>query len=350
MARCLEYTDESFLSAFIKQPDLNKPQKEFNIHYRARLFIVYSMVNIIFGTDLQTFILDKPFNRNESEAASKLLIGKEIPNLKHAQVIANKFDEAFEVYESFSLLKFLALTIPELNIIWKNIENFKKFFNKNIYALSYFADPMDWFQVKLINKHLALYASAFKEDQNSENDEQKNSDLFSTSSYMNQENESKSSSHSLTNRKFGYLNSFLSLTTNSIFKYPKNNLNTRLKFHSQKDTFRNRALTTTSDRFLQQNPKIRSFSERNSENSNLNKKLRTFSNDFKNLNVSKKPRMSYISTRVLNKETESNEFENWKLTIDEGNFKLIFFTSNTQIIFILLNSNFKFTYYIICWL
>jgi len=113
LARCLEYTDESFLSAFIKQPDLNKPQKEFKINERARLFIVFAMFNIIFGTDLQTFIREKP----DENQVNKLfrLNTNEVPNLKHAEIVANRFNDAFEDYESFSFLKFFAMTMPEVN-------------------------------------------------------------------------------------------------------------------------------------------------------------------------------------------------------------------------------------------
>lgn len=316
MAQCLEYTDESFLAAFVKQPDLNRPQKDFSIHQRAKLFIIFSMFHIIFGTDLETFITDKPFLNTEK--ANKLLgIDNDIPNLKHAQMIANKFNDAFEEYESFSLLKFFAMTIPELKFIWHNMEKFKKFFNSNIFVIKYFADPMDWFHTKFVNKHLALYAS--KSSENSYLDNNENT-VFSTSSVLNQDADSKSTTSTINkSRKFGYLNSFLSLTTNPIFKYPKNNLNTRIKINPIRETLlRNRAFTSSSEKYAIQNPRIRSLSERYSEN-NITNRYRTFSNDFKNLDIkNKKQRMSYISTSVLTKETESNEFENWKLTIDEA--------------------------------
>lgn len=317
IARCVEYTDESFLGAFIKQPDLNKPQQDFNIHMRAKLFIIYSMFNIIFGTDLQTFIIEKPFS---NEQANKLLGISETPNLKQAQLVATKFSDAFQDYESFSLLKLFAMTMPELGIIWRNVEKFKKFFNSNICSLPYFADPMDWFYAKFINKHLALYALKSKENSIQDNSEN-NSVVFSTSSNVNPDLdlESKLTNSGIAIRKFGYLNSFLSLTTKPIFKYPKINLNNRIKVNPNKNNFRDRNFySTTSDRFANKIPKIRSFSERDPER-NLLKKPRTFSNDFRNLDITnKRHRMSYLSTSVLTKETESNEFENWKLTIEEG--------------------------------
>jgi hypothetical protein len=200
---------------------------------------------------------------------------------------------------------------------WRSIENFKKYFNANICATNVFADPMDWFHAKFINKHLLLYSA--DSSKSSETTEQ--TDLFSTaSSNSNKEPEPEKSSNLFTARKFGYLNSFLLLTTNSIFKYPKNNLNNRLKIYNPIiDNMRNRALTSAGSI---DSPKIRSFSDRhnsNSENSNNSKKTRTFSNDFHNLDkINKKHRMSYLSTSILTKETESNEFENWKLSIDEA--------------------------------
>ena len=121
-------------------------------------------------------------------------------------------------------------------------------------------------------------------------------------------------------RKFGYLNSFLSLTKSSIFKYPKNNLNNRLRVHHPfRENIRSRVLTSTN---TVDSPRMRSFSDRHNSNSemNANKKTRTLSNDVRNLELmsSKKHRMSYLSTGILTKETESNEFENWKLSIDEA--------------------------------
>jgi len=112
LARCLEYTDESFVAAFIKQPDLNKPQKEFKILERARLYIIYAMFNVIFGTDLQSFLFEKP---DETKANKLFRLNNEVPNLKHAQTVATKFNDAFDNYESFSVLKFFAMTMPEVN-------------------------------------------------------------------------------------------------------------------------------------------------------------------------------------------------------------------------------------------
>ena len=121
------------------------------------------MFNIIFGTDLETFIntSNKDIKTTKSNQSPK-----SSSNLYHTQVTAFRFHRAFSEYEAFSVLKFAAITISELDFIWRTIDKFKLFFNSNILQLTYFSDPMDWFSENFINKHLMLYSDNKEENKN----------------------------------------------------------------------------------------------------------------------------------------------------------------------------------------
>lgn len=240
------------------------------------------MFNVIFGIDLDSFLTEMPF---ENKKASGCL-----NDLYHTQIVANRFGKAFSEYEAFSLLKFLAITIHEPAFVWRFFERFKKFFNSNILRLSWFADPMDWFFENFIQKHLLLYSDTNKQTAGSPI--------------------SKS-------RNFGYLNSFLYLTYNSIFKSPQSETTTR------RQSYRQRYASTTAAY----------------EQPNKFKRGRNYSlarNDFMQHPVSnpierKKSLTSYLSVSSLlkddMKEYEVEEFESWKLTVNEAlnNSLLMFF-------------------------
>jgi hypothetical protein len=151
--RCLEYANNQFIKLFNKQTDLNKPQNDFNINNRVKLFMIETMFNVIFGIDLNIFINEAALlNKNsKKETLSN-------SNLYHTQIVANRFHRAFLEYESFSILKFLAMTISEFSVLWRGINKFKQIFNSNIFQLTYFADPMDWFIENFFRKHLQLYS------------------------------------------------------------------------------------------------------------------------------------------------------------------------------------------------
>ncbi len=102
------------------------------------------MFNVIFGIDLESFITEMPFDSNSKSQLTQ-------NNLYHTQIVAHRFGKAFAEYEGFSVLKLGAMTISELSIMWRFLDRFKRFFNMNIFAFSYFADPMDWFFVLIIS-------------------------------------------------------------------------------------------------------------------------------------------------------------------------------------------------------
>lgn len=289
LVRCLEYADRRFIHTFGKQNDLGKPQDKFDIQNRVKLFMVQTMFNVIFGIDLESFVTVMPFERKKKTNGC-------LNNLSHTQVVANRFGKAFSEYEAFSLLKFLAMTIHEPAFIWRSVERSKKFFNTNVFKLSWFADPMDWFFENFIQKHLLLYSDDKNIEKLAANDKE--------STVSN-------------NRNFGYLNSFLYLTYNSIFKSTKSEKTTR------RQSYRQRYASTTA----------------NDQQSNQFKRGRTYSLARNNImqypishpNERKKSMNSYLSVGSLLKddlnEYEVEEFESWKLTVNEAlnNSLLMFF-------------------------
>jgi cytochrome P450 len=268
-ARCLEYVERSFNDYFIKQLGLTNTHEKLNLTNQVKLFMVQTMFAVIFGIDLNTFI----YQRNSNGTKSK-------PTSINAQTISHRFEDAFHEYESFSLLKFFAILFPEFRILWRGMEKFKRTFNAYIFPLSYFADPMDWFHQNFIKNNLDIHSNQ-------------------TSFNSNQ-------------RGFGYFDSFIFLTFNPIIKY---NQNESAYFRTKPFTIRNRAYTS---------------SDKDSMNNKMNRERRNSLNAmFKfpaNSRFKPTPRRKLYSTSITN-EIESQDFENWKLTIDEAlsNTLLMFF-------------------------
>ena len=300
-ARCLEYADERFAHTFVKQEGA-LAKNDFNIHNRVKLFMVQTMFNVIFGTDLDTFI-DETSQFNKTK----------FTNLHHTQQVANKFGDAFHEYESFSLLKFFAMTLSELAVLWRFMDKFKRFFNAHVCRVGFFSDPMDWFVENFINKHLQLYSDT----------------KDASASSLN------TSDPKYPTRRFGYLNSFLYLTYNPIFKY--NQAETTQRRTSILNQFRKRAFTTTDFNAISEAPssmppfiydkKLRCYSNdlSNSPDNNVEKKFR--STRFSVSSESRSRIKSSLSTNYLTTELETEEFENWKLSINEAlsNTLLMFF-------------------------
>ena len=272
LARCLEYADIGFLKTF--HQNQKNLEKRIDIHQRVKILMVKIMFSVIFGMELENFV-----SQNE------LKLGND-----PAQIVATKFKHAFENYEGFSLLKLLAVLIPELSFMWRNLEKSKQIFNSYIFRLNYFANPMDWFYSNFINKHLMSY----------------------------EKNETQADE----SRKFGYFNSFLFLTYNPIIKYNQNETSNRkvsvLKdlsgFSGNEENKKLRTLSESRPRISSQRSSIKSrhFSSADATDLKRNKKVRikSFSSSFSNLN-----------------ELPNEEFEDWKLTIEEAlsNTLLMFF-------------------------
>ena len=240
------------------------------------------MFNIIFGIDLESFIAASPLENAPTTSPNSLY---------HSQIVAHKFGKAFAEYEGFSLLKFTAITVSELSFLWQACDRFKKYFNTNIFLLACFADPMDWFFENFIKKHLLIYS-----EKNTEDEKFKPTDLKQQT------------------RGFSLLNSFLFLTYNSIFKDLSNEMTSNRRISSYQ--YRKRAFTVTdyhSIRESQTQPKLRNFSFRGNETAYQSEKLAA--------QYKKQPIKSYLSVSNLKedlKEYETEEFEAWKLTINEA--------------------------------
>jgi hypothetical protein len=315
--RCLEYANNRFFHLFNSQIDLNKPQHEFNIQNRIRLFMIETMFNVIFGTNLETFINETSsiLNGNKKKLESTTSnnsnkVGQH--SLYHTQIVAHRFNKAFLEYESFSILKFMAITFSEAAFLWRAIDKFKRLFSSHVYAFSCLADPMDWFVDNFINKHMQLYSA--------NNIQEKN----------------------ISDRQFSYLNSFLYLTYNPIFKYNQNEsvsatttltpvMPTR-RFSSLKQNleYRKRAYTTTDFNSINENILSHSMSD---------KKFRCYSNDFGDIDnrkkhlqqqsiLSRSRSRSYLSSSYSTlDQIETSESESWTLTVNEAlnNSLLMFF-------------------------
>ena len=257
------------------------------------------MFNVIFGIDLESFITAMPFEKKKTPniGLKNANSTSGLNNLYHTQIVANRFGKAFAEYEAFSLLKFLAMTVHELAFVWRSVERFKRFFNTNVFRVSWLADPMDWFFENFIQKHMLLY-----------------SDETNTEKVTN--TKQVDSSNKLSNRGFGYLNSFLYLTYNSIFKNP------------QYETVRRQS-------YRQRYASHRTPNEQPSK-FNKTRKYSVAQNDMvkhavSNLSERKKSQTSYLSISSLVKddlkENEMEEFESWTLTVNEAlnNSLLMFF-------------------------
>lgn len=268
------------------------------------------MFNVIFGIDLETFIAASPLENAPTTSPYSLY---------HSHIVANKFGKAFAEYEGFSLLKFTALTISELSFLWQACDRFKRFFNTNVFLLAFFADPMDWFFDNFIKKHLLIYSEKNKKD-----------DAFRPADFKAQKN-----------RGFSLLNSFLFLTYNPIFKDLSNETTSNRRVSSYQ--YRKRAFTVTdysSVNNSQTHLKLRNFSFRDNETAHHSDK---FTAIYKN-----QLRKSYLSISNLKedlKEYEMEEFETWKLTVNEAltNSLLMLFagyeTTSSAIGFVMLNYN-----------
>ena len=265
VSRCLEYVEESFKLVFLKQPDLKKSQKRFSISKRSKLFMVRTMFSVLFGTDFDEFInqqhLDFSTNRvvttsnhqtpNTSNQADTSFASQldfdlntsasndsvtstvvttsvsesssssdKAANLTNASLVAGKFQEAFDDFESFSILKLMAMLMPELRKLWLGLEKSKELFNRHIFYVPYFADPMNWIYVNFLNKHLALYTR----EQNTPRPQRPATLPGNTlnSKARGQQPGNDYLTNLINQRRFGLLNSFLALTMNPIIKYHQN--------------------------------------------------------------------------------------------------------------------------------
>jgi cytochrome P450 len=327
-ARCLEYLNQSFINTFISEKKLEKLNKKFNLTHQVRLLMVQTMFSVIFGSDLEQF--------------AKIAIKKGDSNddLYYTNIVAHKFGEAFQDFEKFSLIKFVALMIPELSFIWKGLDGLKGYLNRNFLSIPFFSDPMGWFYFNFINKHVILFT---KESSTQNQHSDSNSNRQNKNSRLQTQ---ANSSNSMSDRKFGYFNSFLYLTYNPIIKYNQNEspyrkisvvkeipiAQRRLFSHIERE----KSSTTPYTHAAKLNDKYRE--RRNSLNSMFKApdeqeiKQRHFSTDFwanddeSKVKKARKTRLASASL-MTTKDIESEDFENWKLTINEAlaNTLLMFF-------------------------
>lgn len=256
------------------------------------------MFNVIFGNDLESFLTQMPFDSTKKPKMRP-------SSLYYTQIVSHKFHKAFAEYESFSLLKFAAMTISECSFVWRNIDRFKRVFNTHVFQFAYFADPMDWFFINFIQKHLRAYSG-----------------------------ETQLHADRMQSPPFGYLNSFLYLTYNSIFKDTQTDGLRKQTYQS-----RQRALTVSGYKALSsvsEEPKtkfkFRNFSIRESESiASSSLRVKSKSSAAAAAENSFDFRKSFLSIRDLVKEDlkeyDLEEYESWKLTVNEAlsNSLLMFF-------------------------
>nr|QEV83806.1 cytochrome P450 [Brachionus rotundiformis] len=336
-AKCLEYADTSFINTFIFQADLIKEEKNIDIYAQTKYFMIQTIFTVIFGTELNSFIQKKPhihtvFKRQELEDA-KLA---QASNLYFTKTVCHKFEKAFEDFETFSILKFMALVTPELAIIWRLCERFKFFFNSHIFHVSYFADPMSWFYSNFIQKHLIMYTQEngdISKHRRNSDDSHLSFGAEPNRANIRLQSQSQNLNNFINRKQFCYLNSFLSLTYIPILKYNQNE-NGRKMLNSVKDFGESRRSARL--------PSLSKMDELKKKKDNLSflkkedNRARISSIDRFNRMESRSRLKS--STLILN-DLETEDFENWKLTINEAlsNTLLMFFagyeTTSTAITF-----------------
>jgi hypothetical protein len=353
VVKCLDYMDDSFANTFTKQPDTTK-SRVLDVYDRCKLLMVQAMFGVIFGTSIDEFVRKSSAGGlfRQTTPTTTRRATTSAPSLFYTRNIAHKFGLAFKDFESFSLLKFVAVTVPELEFVWRLVDKFKRTFNAYVFALSYFADPMDWFFINFIQKHFALYASSSAANGATEAvDVTKFVSGGKNASAVSSKHRSPSMAQlppSLSDRGFGYFNSFLFLCYNPIIKYHQNETTSMRKVNFQKEAPRNRALTIAestetdgwqaapSAKYLE--TKRRSLGMGISSgvlrtSVSVSSKTRHYSSEslsgLSSASGGEIPRGRTFSTAsILNtNDIESSDFDSWKLTVKEAlsNALLMFF-------------------------
>lgn len=336
--KCLEYADKSFINTFISQNEL-KGQKSLDICSQTKYFMIQTIFTVIFGTELNSFLQKKPhihtvFKPHELENPRMA----ESNNLFFTRTVCHKFDQAFEDFETFSILKFLAMITPELALVWRLCEKFKYFFNSYIFYIPYFADPMNWFYSNFIQKHLILYTQENEDIAKLVPNSDDSHFNFKTEPYrahMRLQSQSQNLNNFINRKQFCYLNSFLSLTYIPILKYSQNE-NGRKMLNSVKDFSESRRSARLPS--LSKIDEIKKNKEIVSQLKKEDKRTRTrLSSIDRFARLESRSRLK-SSSLILN-DLESEDFENWKLTVNEAlsNTLLMFFagyeTTSTAITF-----------------
>ncbi len=168
IARCLQYLNESFslvfskknISAASRKDQVGGGNSTFDIYKHAKLLMIQSMFLVVFGTSLNEFVAQEPRLAEKAKKTSTQY--GPTSDLFQTQLVAHKFHAAFVNYESFSLLKFSALMVPELSAVWRFVERAKAFVNARLFfcRLDSLADPMDFFYEAFIYKYL-MYCRIF---------------------------------------------------------------------------------------------------------------------------------------------------------------------------------------------
>jgi hypothetical protein len=335
-ARCLEYFDKSFMSTFIDSLISNGTLENVDLGHRVKLLMVQTMFSVMFGSELEVFLADA--NKSLADGSS----------LKQTHLVANKFSDAFVDFESFSLLKFFAMMMPELKMIWTSLNNFKQFFNTYMLSLSYFSDPMDWFYKNFISKNLLIYIKNAK----NQNGLSRREPLFSVEEYPVEDfgkasqnfhsststRTSRSQMQKLNAKPFCYFDSFLFLTKNPIIKYNQSEMsNRKMSTLKPMPSVIKKAFTKTK------NLSCSSYSQimNNKETMKKNKeRRRSFNDPLNDLNeeisanfwIDNENKSSRLKKTRGNLNSTSDfqmgdDFENWKLTLNEAlsNTLLMFF-------------------------
>nr|AHL88988.1 cytochrome p450 3046A1 [Brachionus koreanus] len=338
-AKCLEYADNSFINTFIAQNDLNKTQSNLDISAQTKFFMIQTIFTVIFGTELNNFIQKKPhihtvFKRQDLEDPRLA----EANNLYFTRTVCHKFDKAFEDFETFSILKFMALISPELAFVWRLCEKFKFYFNSYFFHVPYFADPMSWFYSNFIEKHLIIYTQengdVLKLRANSEsNDSHLGFRAGPNRAHMRLQSQSQNLNNFINRKQFCYLNSFLSLTYIPILKSNQSE-NGRRVLNSVKDFSESRRSARL--------PSLSKIDEIKKNNESA-KFLKKDENRARHPSIDRLGRLQsrsrLKSSNLILNDLESEDFENWKLTVNEAlsNTLLMFFagyeTTSTAITF-----------------
>jgi hypothetical protein len=156
VARCLAYLNESF-SVVFSAKNTTDTNSRFDMYKHAKLLMIESMFMVVFGTSLNEFANQEPRVSTalcESARDGRELLHDATSDLFHARLVAHKFHDAFLDYESFSVLKFMAMMVPELSAVWRMVEKCKRLINAHVYRFECLADPMDFFYESFIFKYL----------------------------------------------------------------------------------------------------------------------------------------------------------------------------------------------------
>lgn len=154
IVRCLNYLNESFNQVFMKNSKVTSSNKPIDMYQHAKWLMIQTMFSVVFGTTLNEFITQEPKLELKVAKKKKKVTFETKSDLYHTQIVAHKFHDAFLDYESFSLLKFFSITLPELSFLWRSLTKTKQIINSTIYPFEYLADPMDWFFDSFIQKYL----------------------------------------------------------------------------------------------------------------------------------------------------------------------------------------------------